>query len=166
MSGADVTLEMQNSPDKVSAEEKPLLSIWAAARRECVRAGEEFRARYLPPEYVATFSAGQSRVFDLISDLWAGGLTWGQFTTQRRRLGEEMTRDLGLALSRAREQAAAQQASQQAAQQQAGRAAAENILLWQKALTVPPLQMPIPAQRPAVNCTTRNVLGTLYTSCQ
>jgi hypothetical protein len=164
MDGQRVTLEMQASTERISEAEKPILSMWAAGRRDCVQLGEGFRTERAPSDFAAAFSAGQSRLLDLMSDLYAGGLTWGEFVTKRRHLSEQMGRELGTILAKTRERAAVQA-------QEASRVAAPVPMPVRpqfQPIPMPRLEWPRvqPASPPTVQCTTERVLNQLQTTCR
>lgn len=147
-----VTLEMRTSTAHPTADERQLLSAWASARQACAQHGEEFRRRYAAPGFAALFSMQQSRILDLIADLYADRMTYGEFVTKRGQVNDEMTVRFAEQQRQDRADLAARQ-----------RDAAQTYLMFQ---ALQPRPAPLPMPTPPINCTTRYIGTTAYTSCQ
>lgn len=81
-------IEQMASKERVTEEDKPLLSAWAAARQACAEQGRGFRAQYAPPGWVPTYDSLQSGVLVAIANLYGGNITYGEFITERLRVSE------------------------------------------------------------------------------
>ncbi len=147
-SAIQVTLEMAASRDKASDEEKSQLSILAVARQTCLDLGKAWRRTYAPPEIAVIYETLQMRVMDLMANLYGGDITWGEYIARRRGIASEF------------EQSRAQIATNLRNQEESRRRDAVNTLLLMHALQ--------PQQQPSrqINCTTRYIGSTAYTSCQ
>jgi hypothetical protein len=152
---AEMTLAMTSDSSRVTDDERRVIAVYSAARQVCQEQGEQFRRAYGPPGWADEMTRFYGRYMDLISDLYAGTSTWGEFNRRRRELGNDTKAHLSAIveqdrLDRAREDEISRQN------------AMNNYLLWRST------QRPIPSQalRPSLNCTTRYIAGTAYTSCQ
>lgn len=120
-----------------------MLSVMAVARQTCLEMGQELRRANAPPEWNAAFDRGQSRFLDLMADLYAGKLTYGEFTRGRKDIQAVTERLFAEMKDRDQQRAVAQRQQ-----------VINNMLLIQ---SMQPRQ---------VNCFTRYIGSMAYTSCQ
>lgn len=153
------SLEQMAETSKPSPEERPLISAWAAARQNCLDAGASFRAVNAPSPYRSAFEQGQSRAMILIARLYAGELSWGEFNRARRELAMQNSTNLRAAGEQIR--------AEEQAEDSRRLSATRDALLIQQMLAPTPIARPaqLPAPPRTVNCTSRNVLGSIQTTC-
>lgn len=145
---SDMTLEMSTDTSVATADERGILSLYTAARQRCVHLGEAFRQTYGPPGWAAAVAAFNAKTMDSYADLYSGKQTWGEFNRHRRELSTQINAQLS-ELDR-RDQQARSQSAEVARQN-----AISNYLLFKSMQPAP-----------AVNCTSRQIGSTAYTSCQ
>lgn len=156
-----LTLEQLARSDTATPEDKPLLSLWASERNRCVEAGVEFRRQHQPSMYVGIIERQNEEFTILLSKLYAGQITYGQFNTQRKELAVQSAERWAKARTSEQQTHAA---NQQALTADRARSAAE----FSNALMLMQAAQPRPTQAPpfSAHCQSRNVSGTIYTNCQ
>lgn len=81
------SIEQLSDASRPSDTEKLAISAWASERKRCVDLGASFRQQWAPQGFAVAYQRGQVDVFLLISQLWKGEMTWGQFNTARVKNG-------------------------------------------------------------------------------
>ena len=76
-------LEMMADPSKPTAADLPLLSALKTERDRCYSLGESFREKYVPMEHRAIYTNGTSSVNVLLSRLYGGEISYGEFNKRR-----------------------------------------------------------------------------------
>lgn len=156
------TVEMLADAGHPSEQEKAELSLWAKMRTDCVAQGRSFRAQYAPPGWSNVVEAAQVEVLQAIASLYAGTATYGQFNRDRQQITSRTTSALQAVVANAQNQV---RADRQAASMEAVQALQTMQLL--QAMQPQPLPMPqIPPPPRTINCSSRNVMGTVYTDCR
>ncbi|WP_126313281.1 hypothetical protein [Delftia acidovorans] len=152
------TLEMRSNQSKANDTEKQALSAWASMRMQCIQAGEAFRAAPGMGTYNALITNQNSQFVGLMAKLYSGEWSYSQFIDARIALANESQQRW--------QDAQRQQQSDDRARQQADAVQQmqlnNSLLLLQAAQPKP---QPIAPLRPQVNCTSRNVMGTVQTNC-
>jgi hypothetical protein len=100
---------------KVSDDDKPLVSAWTAKLAHCFALGRAFRAQMLTPESQAILNSQQSELEGLLTKLYAGELSYGDFNRGRQETYDKHAQQAsGAAQKMFDERAAQAQAAQQA----------------------------------------------------
>lgn len=150
------TLEMRSNKEKPSDQEKQALSAWASLRMQCMQAGETFRAAPGMGAYNALITNQNSQFLGLMAKLYSGEWGYSQFIDARIALANESQQRW--------QEAQRQQQSDARAKQQAD--AVQQMQLNNSLMLLQAAQpQPIAPLRPQVNCTSRNVMGTVQTNC-
>lgn len=147
------TLDQLASKERVSEDEKPVISAWAADRTACTQAGQDYRDAYAPPGYNAAFNGFQSALIGLTARLYSGELTYGQFNQERMRLADQQNKDMDQ-LMRAHLEAANRPNQIDPVRQQM------MVDQMRRAFT------PGPRISPSINCISQTHYGTTYTDCR
>lgn len=151
--GSEASIEQLANKDLASDVEKGLIASWASDRAACVDAGREFRSAYAPPGYSMVFQHQQAALIRLAARLYAAEISFGQFNQERQKISAESE----LAMDRLRRERMAEIDRQN-----------QNDLLNQQ-LMVDQMRRafrPIPGAGTGMNCTSRNIGGTIYTDCR
>ena len=86
----DTTLEMLTDQSKPTDEEKVAIQKWVWLRSYCSREQTALYRRSSAPEHVITMDQVFSdRVLFLITDIYKGSLTYGEFNKRRKELASE-----------------------------------------------------------------------------
>jgi hypothetical protein len=86
----DTTLEMLTDQSKPTDEEKVAIQKWVWLRSYCSREQTALYRRSSAPEHVITLDQVFSdRVLFLITDIYKGSLTYGEFNKRRKELASE-----------------------------------------------------------------------------
>jgi hypothetical protein len=150
------TLEMRASTTKANPEEKQALSHWASARMECQKAGEAFRASNNLRNYNALLVEQNANFINLLTKLYTEEWGYGKFIEARIALGQEAQRKWNEAERRQQSDYDAKRQADAVQQMQLN----NSLMLLQAAQP-----QPVAPLRPQVNCTSRNVMGTVQTNC-
>lgn len=140
----DETLEMLTDHTKPTDEEKVAIQKWVEKRSDCVQEVRAFNRRFSAPEHIITIEEiFYDKVLFLITDLYNGSLTYGEFNKRRKELASERRAKLS-EMQRMDRQHAEQMAIEKRkakAQQDAADAA------WFDAITAP-ARNPVPVYVP------------------
>jgi hypothetical protein len=155
------TLAMLASTERAtSAEEKKAIQYWASIRSVCLDAGKRFREIHQPPMYAGLVESQNEQFVILLSKLYSGAWSYGEFNTKRKELAQANQDKWRNAHT---QETQANRAAQEAKAAQQARADAE----LSNALLLLQLSQPRPAPvAPPVSCQSRNVGGTVYTDCR
>lgn len=123
----NLPLQMLSDKSYANDDDKAVLSEWIAARAECARMGESFRAAYAPPEYRANITAAQAFTTSAAARLYSGEITYGEFNRLRSEAATAATMRSATAQQRQHEATAAAQAQDDANQRAAVGAALQNM---------------------------------------
>jgi hypothetical protein len=136
----DTTFEMLTNQAKPNEEEKLAIQKWVPKLDYCVKDQDELFKRFGAPSYVTTINKVFSDKFlFLITDLYNGSITYGEFNKKRKELFSERNAKLS-EISRMDKQRAEQMAIEERkakAQQESADAA------WFNAITAP-ARNPVP----------------------
>ncbi|MCL5742251.1 MAG: hypothetical protein M1430_15720 [Betaproteobacteria bacterium] len=156
------TIEHLSRTDTATNEDKALISLWASERNRCTEAGAEFRKTHQPLMYAGLVESQNEEFIVLLSKLYSGSITYGQFNTMRKELSVKNNERWRQALVSEKQAQSAQQ--QVRAAERAQNAAEFNnaMLLMQAARPAP---MPFPSPNFGTSCQSRVSGGTLYTNC-
>lgn len=156
-----LTLEHLTRTDTATAADKPILSLWSSERNRCVAAGDAFRRQYQPAMYAGIIESQNEEFTILLSKLYSGSITYGQFNTARKELAAKTAERYRQAQISEKQSQAAQQ---QAIAAERARSAAEfnNAMMMLQAAR----PRPMPQQNFSTHCESRNVSGTIYTNCR
>lgn len=149
----EATLEQLASKEVPDEQGKKDLAEWVSFRLHCLKSGANFRAEYAPPGFDAVVTWLQVEVANAAAKLYAGEITYGQFARRRLELVPEYEARMSAVMSR--HQAAVNQQNQ--------------IDPVRQQLMVDQLRrafMPSPSMGTGINCTSRNIGGTVYTDCR
>ncbi|MDX4957261.1 hypothetical protein [Delftia acidovorans] len=153
-----VPLELRTSQDRPTPEERQAISKWAQLRQQCMQAGEAFRATGANPTLTYLLNEQNSEFVSLLAKLYSGEFNYGQFAEARIALARASKAKAMEADRQLKNDAVARQQAEAAQQMQLN----NSLLLLQAAQPKP---QPIAPLRPQVNCTSRNVMGTVQTNC-
>ncbi|RYH67818.1 MAG: hypothetical protein EON54_03765 [Alcaligenaceae bacterium] len=152
------SVDQISSKDRPTAEEKQAIKSWAEARRSCNQEGAEFRAKHAPVYYRLATEEQNDAFVVLLANLYSDQITYGQFIQQRSGLSAETRRKLEAGVRNGQADLAQREQVNAARQAQVNNA----LLLLQAAQPQP---APIAPFRPQINCTSRNMAGTVQTNC-
>tara|TARA_B100001250_G_scaffold335128_1_gene301257 strand:+ start:185 stop:814 length:630 start_codon:yes stop_codon:yes gene_type:complete len=149
----EATLEQLASKEVPDEQGKKDLSEWVSFRLHCLKSGASFRAEFAPPGYDAVYTWIQIEIANAAALLYAGEMTYGQFSQKRLTLGSEYDTRMADVIAGAQSTAGQQNQLDPVRQQ----------------LMVDQLRkafMPGPSIGTGTSCTTRNIGGTVYTDCR
>lgn len=151
------SLDQLSNEEKPTADERAAIKEWYEGRQRCTEMGANFLA-VNDPGAVPVFRATQAKLMLLISGLYAGDFTYGKMLKERVQIGIEGRRQ-------AAEYAAARRQAQQQRQANADREYQDtmNTIIQMEALQRQNMQRSLIP--PTVNCTSRQVGGTVQTQC-
>lgn len=156
------TLPMLASTEKVSTEEeRKAIQYWAQVRNTCVEAGARFREIHAPAGFSDMVVSQNSQFVVLLSKLYSGSITYGEFNTQRRELAAKTSE----VANRLREQE--RNANAVAQQARVAEQARQNVELNNALMLLQASQpRPMPIQNNNLSCTSQNLNGTVHTNCR
>ncbi len=141
------SLEMLSNKDRASESEKPLISRWSAARKQCYADSNQDMQQSMHPKMYALIVKAESQRQQLAYRLYSGAITYGEFAD-----GRQIIQDI---FEQSRTELEANSVDQQAEQRR------QVLLMQWQALQNKPAPAPAPMPymiptRPAVttNCTT------------
>lgn len=122
------TLQMLSNINKPTAKEKQAIALWDEKRQECSRYWDAaYPSTNTPAVFNAISSANKTATQNLIANLYAGKITYGEFAKQRKELHDRTLAAQSQALDKANKDAqdasfrnravAAQEAQAEAARQ-------------------------------------------------
>jgi hypothetical protein len=143
------TFAMRTNTDHVSAQEKPVIALWAQKRDECQANWRRTVAPMLPAQIVAVADSGAQVADSLVAELYLGQISYGELATKRA----ENKAELNTALANIRQALIVQN---QQAQFQAQTVANQAIANWNSQMQTQALQqMQMQMSMPhPVNCQT------------
>jgi len=155
---SDTTFAMLADESLASDEEREAISVWATARNECIKPGEEFRRRTYLPQVNALLLEAEGALLLLAVDLYNRKVTYAKFNKRRQAAVAELRNKIdAIAQQLSSEQQAQQHANQRAqnaidAQRAQEAEAARRQILMQMIQNNRPIQLqPLPAPRPSMN---------------
>jgi hypothetical protein len=155
------TFAMRTNVDYASAEEKPIIALWAQKRDQCEQIARPTVEKQ-PVQMVAVTRASKQVVDSMIAELYVGHITYGELANKRAKNAAE--HDTTLANIRQALAVQNQQAQFQA-QQLANQAIANwNAQMQTQALQQMQRQMSSPV-RNTINCTSNQLGSSTYTNC-
>jgi len=157
------TFAMRTNMNHASAEEKPVIALWAQKRDQCELMGRPILAK-APVQMAAVIKAGGQLTDSMIAELYVGNITYGELANRRAKNAAEYRTTL----------ANIQQAlavHNQQAQFQAQQLANQAIANWNAQVQTQALQqmqrqrqMSSPV-RDTMNCTSNQLGNYTYTNC-
>lgn len=156
-----VTLEHLSRSDTATTEDKPALSLWASERNRCVEKGAEFRKANQPFMYSGLVDSQNEEFVILLSKLYSGAITYGQFNTLRKELAAKNNERWRQALLSEKQAQSAQQQTRAAERAQSAAEFSNAMMLMQAAQP-----KPMPMQNFSTHCESRNMGGAIHTNCR
>ena len=161
---ATPSFKVLTNSDKATDAEKVAIAAWAAQREKCLQAGQSWRESNMPPDLRQLSEGSHGRLMGLMADLYDNKLTYGEFARQRAKIADELRSSWNALVTQHRQEQA--QAKAQADQLEAQRRATVLQYLQNRPALVPPIQFhPMTVPQP-LNCQTRYMGNTAYTTCQ
>ena len=157
------TFAMRTNTDYASAEEKPVIGLWAQKRDQCELMNRPILAK-APVQMAAVIKAGGQVTDSMIAELYLGNITYGELANRRAKNAA------GFRTTLANIQQALTVQSQQA-QFQAQQLANQAVANWNAQVQTQALQqmqrqrqMSSPV-RDTINCTSNQLGTSTYTNC-
>jgi hypothetical protein len=160
--GEQQTFAMRTNTDYASAEEKPVIALWAQKRDQCELMHRPLLAK-APVQLSAVTNASKQVVDSMIAELYLGKITYGELANKRaKNFAEYRT-----TLANIQQALAVQnQQAQFQAQQLANQAIANwNAQMQTQALQQMQRQVSAPVPRSNINCTSNQLGNSTYTNC-
>jgi mannitol-1-phosphate/altronate dehydrogenase len=154
--GAEPTFAMRTNTDHVSAEEKPIIALWAHKRDQCWQIARPTLAK-MRVQIVAVDNATKQVVDSMIAELYLGNITYGELANKRAKNAAEYRTTVANI-----QQALAVQSQQ--AQFQAQQLANQAIANWNAQMQTQALQQ-MRRQSNSINCTSNQLGNSTYTNC-
>lgn len=158
-----ITLEMLASQERATEADKVVLQYWASARQRCAEEGAAFRRAYAPPQFQILASDGTAAQLILLSRLYSGEITYGQFNVERKQLRSEFAKRVQVAQAQEAQGNLAAQQAEAIRRAQASQELTNGLLLLQASRPPPMAIQPPPTQ---VTCTSRPVFNQVQTVCR
>lgn len=111
--------------------EKPMIAAWAKARERCFAQDEETKDPQVAPSFIEIAARTSRSMLSLISQLYTGKLTYGEFAQKRTALGAEQDAAVNAEIDRLQQQMQRQSSAQQPAPAPAATNPAATALLLQ-----------------------------------
>jgi hypothetical protein len=155
------TFAMRTNTDHTSAEEKPVIALWAQKRDQCELMQRPILEK-APVQMAAVWKASKQVVDSMLAELYLGHITYGELANKRAKNAAE----LRTTLANIQQSLAVQsQQAQFQAQQLANQAVANwNAQIQTQALQQMQRQMSAPV-RNNINCTSNQLGNSTYTNC-
>jgi hypothetical protein len=155
------TFPMRTNTDYATAEEKPVIALWAQKRDQCEVMNRPILAK-APVQMAAVIKASKEVVDSMIAELYLGKINYGELANKRAKNAAEFKTTLAniqqaLALQNQQAQFQAQQLANQAI-------ANWNAQMQTQALQQMQRQMSSPV-RNTINCTSNQLGSYTYTNC-
>lgn len=90
----DPGIEMLADKSRATNEEKEALRTYSATRSQCISLGAAYRRANMPANIALAFDRGSDRATIMISKLYAGDITYGEFNTGRMEIQSQIRSDL------------------------------------------------------------------------
>jgi hypothetical protein len=88
------SIEMLSDKSRPNDAEKEALRIYSATRSQCIALGVAYRRANIPSNVALAFDRGSDRGTVLISKLYAGDITYGEFNTGRMEIQSQIRLDV------------------------------------------------------------------------
>ena len=85
ISAKGVNIESRSNPSKPTLEERSAIVQWDAYRQRCFSIGAAHRKQYLNPRFAALMDDGFNNITQLITKLYQGSLSYGEFIVEREK---------------------------------------------------------------------------------
>jgi hypothetical protein len=151
------TFAMRTNTDYASAEEKPVIALWAQKRDQCEVIESPILAK-APVQMGAVIRATRQVADSIIAELYLGHITYGELANKRAKNAAESRTTLANI-----QQALAVQSQQ--AQFQAQQLANQAIANWNTQMQTQALQQMSAPVRNNINCTSNQLGNSTYTNC-
>jgi len=149
-------LAMRTNTSYASAEEKPVIALWAQKRDQCYRISDQLMAM-VPAQIVALMTASRQVTDSMIAELYLGNITYGELANKRAKNAAEYRVTVANI-----EQALTVQNQQ--AKFQAQHLANQAISNWNAQMQTQALRQ-MQRQSNSINCTSNQLGNSTYTNC-
>jgi hypothetical protein len=166
--GAEPTFAMRTNTDYASAEEKPIIALWAKKRDQCWQNAHPTQAK-IPVQIVAVNNATKHVVDSMIAELYVGNISYGELANRRAKNAAETKTTLAnieqtLAVQSQQAQFQAQQLANQAIANWNAQMQTQALQQMQRQMQTQALQ-PGLRQSNSINCTSNQLGNSTYTNC-
>lgn len=136
-----------------TAEEREAIATWATARADCMKDGDEYRARYWPAQASSLAVEAESRMTAEAVELFQQKINFGEFNKRRQAIANELAPRRAALRQQAQDaNDRAQQAQQAQQSQERARRQAEMSILLQPFKTEPLTLTPTTRPTVTTNC--------------
>jgi hypothetical protein len=166
--GEQQTFAMRTNTDYASAEEKPVIALWAQKRDQCEVMHRPVLAK-VPVQFGAVMNASKQVVDSMIAELYLGHITYGELANKRAKNFAEFRTTLAniqqaLAIQNQQAQFQAQQLANQAIANWNAQVQTQALQQMQRQMQTQALQ-PMQRQSNSINCTSNQLGSSTYTNC-